>query len=175
MDCQGTGAGLIFRDDFNNSSSLDSWTLLFDASAEVSGGILRLTNDSPESWGAASHVLDQDVTSWEVRARMGASADSMFTALVFAPSDPGERDFRLGQLEIARRVLMVDGEEQTVNYSFWVFLAPEGRDLGWYRVPGLNGMSNAINDGVGEFTEITCQGKGRYARSLGGRRDALFA
>ena len=70
----GTGgqATTILRDDFNNSSSLDSWTL-FRASAEVSGGILRLTNDSTWIEGTASHILDQDVTSWETRARMGAA------------------------------------------------------------------------------------------------------
>ena len=98
----------------------------------------------------------------------------MFTALVFAPSDPGERDFFLGRLEIARRVLIVDGEEQTVNYSFWAFFAPEGRDLGWYRFTGLNGMSDAINDGVGDFTEITVRFKDDTFEALAGG-ETLFS
>ena len=174
VDCQGTGAGLIFRDDFNNSSSLDRWTLLFDASAEVSGGILRLTNDSPELWGAASHVLDQDVTSWEVRARMGASAESMTTALTFSPTDAGELDVVDFRLQIGPHVVLIDGEEQTVNYRFEAFFTPEGRNQGWYWFRDFTGMSNAINDGVGDFTEIAVRVKDGRFEALAGN-ETLFS
>ena len=167
LDCQDTGAGMIFRDDFNNSSSLNNWQFNDGASPAVSGGILRLTN-STEVWAVATHSLSPPITAWEVRARMGASAESMRTALTFAPSDPGERDFRLGQLEIGRRVLIVDGEEQTVNYSFWALVTPEDRDLGWYFFTDFIGMSDAINDGVGDFTEIAVRLKDDKLEALAG-------
>ena len=143
----------IFRDDFNRTGSLDNSGKSFvrrSMPPETSAEALR---------GEAYPDLGQDVTSWEIRARMGASADSMRTALVFAPTDPGALDVGAFRLDIGRHVVLIDDEEQSVNYRLVALFAPEGRDWGWYWFRDLTGMSNAINDGVGDFTETAVRVK----------------
>ena len=163
VDCQGTGAGLIFRDDFNNSSSLDRWTLLFDASAEVSGGILRLTNDSPELWGAASHVLDQDVTSWEVRARMGASAESMFDGTDFQ-CRPMPANWTVRLTSGSRSGLMVVlGRWRGANRELPVLKRsspPKVAIKGWYWFRRFHRNVQCDKRWCGRLHRDRCQGKG---------------
>ena len=169
------GAGLIFRDDFDDDSSLEDWEIV-GASAEVSDGVLRMTNDTATSWGIAGRGLDPPVTSWEVRARIGASADtdSMHTALVFGPTNPGELGFELYRLRIGRLTVTVDGEETPVNYLFQAYFTPPEREEGWYFFGQLSGMSDAVNDGAGEFTEITVRVQDGIFEALAGD-ETLFS
>ena len=166
-------AGLIFRDDFADESSLEDWEL-FGATAEVSGGIMSLTNDSTTQWGIAARGVEPPVTSWEVRARMGSSADSARTSLVFSPTEPGDLEFALYQLQIGRTVVTIAGEEQTVNYVFRAFFTPEDRDRAWYFFGDLSGLSDAINDGAGELTEITVRVQDGILEALAGD-ETLFS
>ena len=140
----------VFRDDFDDTSSASNWTRSSHTVAQIADGMLQVRNDTTGLWAYVVHELDSPVTSWEVRARIGASADSMQTALAFAPTNPGELNFALYQLQIGHVVV---GEE-TYNYRFRAFFTPEGRDRGWYFFGNLSGMSDAINDGAGQFTEI---------------------
>ncbi len=148
-------AGLIFRDDFDDESSLEDWTLSDRAVAEVADGMLRVTNDTTGFWAIAGRGMDPPVTSWEVRARLGVSADSMATALAFVPTNPGELDFLVYRLRIGRLTVPIDGEQQPVNYLFQAYFTPPDREAGWYYFGDLSGMSDAVNDGAGGFTEIT--------------------
>lgn len=149
------GAELIFRDDFDDEGSLADWTLSDQAVAEVADGMLQLTNDTTGFWAIAGRGMDPPVTSWEVRARFGASEDSMATALAFAPTNPGELEFLLYRLRIGRVTISIDGEQQTVNYMLQAYFTPPEREAGWYYFGDLSGMSDAVHDGAGEFTEIT--------------------
>ena len=126
--------------------------------------MLRLTNDTTASWGIAAVGLDPPVTSWESPRRMGASADSMATALVFSPTNPGEPDFALYQLQIGHRVI----QGETYNYLWRAFFTPEGEERGWYFFGALSGMSDAINDGAGQFTEITVRVQDGTLEALAG-------
>ena len=100
----------------------------------------------------------------------------MTTALRFSPTDAGELGVIFFQLEIGRQVVLIDGGEQTVNYRFSALYTPEGGDFGWYwfRDFDLTGMSNAINDGVGEFTEIAVRVKDGTFEALAGN-ETLFS
>ena len=122
----------IFRDDFDDAGSLSNWQAA-DATAEVTEGNLRLTNTADSVWGRAGHRLDAPLASWEARARMGrARTDSMHTALVFVPANPGQLNFQMFRLEIGSTILrFTDGEEERVDYAFSALYEPQGGDPGW--------------------------------------------
>ena len=159
------GAGLIFRDDFDDESSLEDWEFSDRAEAEVADGRLQLTNDTTAIWALAVRGTETPVASWEVQARVGhARGDSSRVALAFAPSNPGDEDFLLYRLVIGTHRPFSDSDE-TVNYAWSAFFTPEDGEQGWY-IFDLRGMSDAINEGAGEFTNIT-------VRVQDGRMDVL--
>ena len=168
----GTGgqATTILRDDFNNSSSLARW--LVNGEPAVSGGMLRLTNS--DYWAAAVALLNSDVSSWEIRARMGRSvADSMFTSLVFAPSDPGVDDIEYVRLDVGHRIIeFSSGTADTVNYALWRLATLDGR-TGWWSNSAHRGVSRAVNDAAGALTEITMGVQDGVFRVLAGT-ETLF-
>ena len=167
-------AGTIFRDDFNNSSSLDNWTFNGGASAVVSGGILRLTNN-PEWWsGRAARKLASPVMSWEIRARMGRSvADSMFTSLAFVPSDPGVDNNTFVRLDVGHRIIeFSDGTADTVNYALSRWATLDGHTTWWYN-SAHRGISRAVNDAAGALTEITMGVQDGVFRVLAGTETLL--
>ena len=153
-------AGLIFRDDFDDESSLEDWGLA-NAEGEVSEGILRVTNVSDTLWGIVGREFEAPITAWHIGAGVGRQADSVRTALLFEPADPGERNTEALRLEVGSRVLNFgEGNTETVNYALVVYFEPEGREAGWYYISGrdgvaFRGVSSAINDGPGELTDIS--------------------
>ena len=170
-------AGMIFRDDFDDDSSLDNWEFP-NAVAEVSEGILRLTNATDTLWGIAGRELGTPVTSWEVQARLGKQADTVRTALVVETAEPGDRNVEALRFEIGTRVLNFGDDTETVNYALVVFFEPEDREAGWYYISGrdvnFRGISDAINDGSGEFTEITVRVQDGIFEALAGT-ETLFS
>ena len=74
-------AGLIFRDDFDDESSLDDWGFA-NAEGEISEGILRVTNVSDTLWGIVGREFESPLTSWHIAAGVGRQADSVRTALL---------------------------------------------------------------------------------------------
>ena len=152
-------AGLIFRDDFDDESSLDDWGFA-NAEGEISEGILRVTNVSDTLWGIVGREFESPLTSWHIAARVGRQADSVRTALLVEPANPGELGTEAIRLEIGERVLNFgEGNTETVNYALVVFFEPEGREEGWYYISGsdgvaFRGVSSAINDGPGELTDV---------------------
>ncbi len=170
-------AGMIFRDDFDDDSSLDNWEFP-NAVAEVSEGILRLTNATDTLWGIAGRELGTPVTSWEVQARLGKQADTVRTALVVETAEPGDRNVEALRFEIGTRVLNFGDDTETVNYALVVFFEPEDREAGWYYISGrdvnFRGISDAINDGSGEFTDITVRVQDGIFEALAGT-ETLFS
>ena len=152
-------AGLIFRDDFDDDTSLDDWGLL-NAEGEITEGILRVTNVSDTLWGIVGREFETPLTSWHIAAGVGRQADSVRTALLVEPASPGEQSVEAMRLEIGERVLdFGEGNTETVNYALVVFFEPEGREEGWYYISGrdgvaFRGVSSAINDGPGELTDV---------------------
>ena len=172
-------AGMIFRDDFDDDSSLDNWTVR-NAEAEVAQGILRLANATDSIWGIAERELSTPVTSWEVQARLGKQADTVRTALVIGTAEPGDRNVLALRFEIGSQVLNFGaGDTETVNYALLVFFEPEDREAGWYYITGrdgvnFRGISDAINDGSGELTDITIRVQDGIFEALAGT-EALFS
>ena len=151
-------AGLVFRDDFDDDTSLDNWDLIL-ASAAVTDGALQLTSDSAGFWGIAVREQDPPLTSWEIRVRLARTrADSMRTSVGFSVVNPGgEFNFQWFRLDIGTNVLNFT-EPETVNYALAAYFTPPDEEAGAYYLPrtsGFRGVSDAINDGAGEFTEIT--------------------
>ena len=165
-------AELIFRDEFDDDGSLTDWEV-FNAEAEVAEGVLRLANSADTLWGIAGRELESPVTSWEVRARVGRQADTVRTALFFALPEPGERNTEAIRLNVGSRVLdFGDGETETINYGLEVYFEPEGREANWYFIGGgdvaFRGVSDAINDGPGEFTDVTLRVQDGVFEALAG-------
>ena len=170
-------AEMIFRDEFDDDGSLDDWEL-FSATAEVSDGVLRLANDTVTSWGVAARGVEPPVTSWEVRASLGRQADTVQTALGMSTANPGERNVEFLRLDVGSQVLdFGDGNTETVNYALAVRFEPEGREAGWYYITdddiAFRGTSDAINDGPGEFTEVTVRVQDGIFEALAGT-ETLF-
>ncbi len=173
------GAELIFRDDFDDDSSLENWGFE-NAEGEVSEGILRVTNTADSVWGIVGREVDPPITSWEVQARVGRQADTIQTALFFVVPDPGERNTEAFRILIGTRVLdFGDGDTETINYGLQVFFEPEGREEGWYFITGrdgvaFRGISDAINDGPGEFTDMTVRVQDGLFQAVAGE-ELLFS
>ncbi len=172
------GASLIFRDDFDDESSLEDWGFE-NAEGEVSEGILRVTNTADTVWGIVGREVDPPITSWEVQARVGRQADTIQTALFFVVSEPGELSTEAFRIFIGTRVLdFGGGDTETINYGLQVFFEPEGREEGWYFISGdgvdFRGISDAINEGPGEFTDFTVRVQDGIFAALAGE-ETLFA
>ena len=172
-------AGLIFRDDFDDDTSLENWGFA-NAEGEVSEGILRVTNVSDTLWGIVGREFETPVTSWHIAAGVGRQADSVRTALLVEPASPGERNTEAIRLEIGERELNFgEGNTETVNYALVVFFEPEGREEGWYYISGrdgvaFRGVSSAINDGPGELTDVAIGVQDGIFEAVAGT-DTLFS
>ena len=142
----GTGdPALIFRDDFNDESSLSNWELRWDGSATVSDGILQLTTE------AAGTFLDRELgasyASWEVGVRMGRVQEERTLAHVaVGTSDPRYPYYGLW---------IGSGQQigtELVNYQVSIW---DNDRANWMWIPDAHGDSDAIHDASGELTEIT--------------------
>ena len=157
--------GPLLREDFDSRASLDAWYVSSRARAEVVRGILKVTNTEELSYGyIRRRVLDTNtedavpVTDWEVTVRVARQQTNARMMLWLWMDHDRYLDFIL-EIGSGRQV---DGQD--TNYRFWVWDddrdgSGEGgriyiRDFGY-------GFSDAINDGPGEFTEMTLSVKGR--------------
>ena len=172
-------AGLVFRDDFDDESSLENWEFA-NSRGEISEGMMRVINASDTLWGIAGRELDTPVTSWQLRAGVGRQTDSVRTSLYIRPANPGARNVEALRLDVGSRVLNFGGgDTETVNYALVVFFEPEGREENWYYISGsegvnFRGVSSAINDGPGELTDISFGVRDGIFEATAGT-DTLFA
>ena len=174
-----SAASTIFRDNFDDDGGLSNSWSLDNAEAVVSEGIVRLTNTADTQWGIGARPLGTPVTYWEVLTRLGRQADGVQTALSFVAANPGDLTAEVFRILIGTRILdFGGGDTETVNYALQVFFQPEGRELDWYYISdddvAFRGVSDAINDGPGEFTDITVTAQGGRFEALAGT-ETLFS
>ncbi len=141
------GPTLGFRDDFD--SSLEAWGVE-QADTARSDGVLALTNVAAGIAGRVNRALEAPINFWEVRARLGRTqTDSVVASVIFVT---GHERYTWYALDVGSGV-SVGGND--TNYRFYVLdrtrWPPENR---WVVVEGAHGVSDAVQDGAGEFTEI---------------------
>ena len=134
------GGGAGFRDDFDSSASLSDWEIR-NASAVVSGGLLRLTNSTSGRVGLAEHGLAGPLTSWTISASLGRVQEVGFSSVWWATGHSRLRTFAFD----------IGTDSDGDNYNLYVFDQGEGS---WLWVRDLSGSSSAIDDGPNELTEI---------------------
>ena len=161
------GPMLGFREDFD--SGLEAWGVE-QADTAVSEGVLALTNLERGIAGRANRDLEAPINFWEVRARLGrARTDSVVASVIFAT---GDERYAWYALDIGSGV-SVGGND--TNYRFYVLdrtrWPPENR---WVVIEGTFGVSDAVHDGAGEFTEIAASLDDGELRAWAGETE-LFA
>ena len=155
----------LLRDDFDSSASLRDWYIGSLVRARVARGSLRLTNIRESYYGyVRRRVLDTDtdeavpVTNWEASVRVARQQTNTRMMLWFWMDHDRYIDFAL-EIGSGREV-----DDQPTNYRFWIY--DEDRDGpgdgGRIYIPDFGyGVSDAINDGPGQFTEVTLSVKNR--------------
>ncbi len=157
-------AQAIFRDDFEDDSSLSDWDTE-GSQAEVSDGTLRLSDTDSTLLAAAEHIISASITSWEVGVSMGQASDSASTALVFSTGDARIQAFRVG---IGDWTLNFNDGPVPTNYRFAIYDTEGSQGAGWYYIDGAYGVSELINTASAELTRITVDLTGIRLRVLAG-------
>lgn len=162
-----TGPTLGFREDFD--SGLEAWGVE-QADTVLSEGILALTNLERGIAGRANRNLEAPINFWEVRARLGRTrTDSVVASVIFAT---GHERYAWYALDVGSGV-SVGGSD--TNYRFYVLdrtrWPPENR---WVAIEGAFGVSDAVHDDAGEFTEIAASLDDGELRAWAGETE-LFA
>lgn len=145
-----------YRDDFDLPASLDRW-LLNDATALVTQGRLELTNTTEA--GLAERTVAAPLSSWTIEVSMGRNQDDSHVGVWWLTGHPV---YTIASFEI--------GSVLTNNYSFYLF---DSRSGTVYRIPGLSGFSDVINEGTGELTEIELSFSGGRFRAVAGQTELL--
>ena len=139
-----------FRDDFG-SGDLSSWEVE-RAVAVLAGGVVELTHLDAGIAGRMNRSLEAPIESWEVRARLGrAQTDSVVASVIIIT---GHERYALYALDLGSGVAL--GGEDT-NYRFYVLdqTRPWPEENPWVAVEGAYGVSDAVQDGAREYTEVT--------------------
>lgn len=158
------GPTLGFREDFD--SGLGAWGVQ-QADTVLSEGVLELTNLDRGIAGRANRELEAPINFWEMRARLGRTqTDSVVASVIFVT---GHERYAWYALDVGSGV-SVGGND--TNYRFYVLdrtrWPPENR---WVVVEGAHGVSDAVHDGAGEFTEITASLDGGELRAWAGETE----
>jgi hypothetical protein len=146
-----------FRDHFDTAASLDDWDL-FRSTAEVFDGVLYVTPDGTGQIGTADRVFDAPVTDWKVGVSMarGTAGEGVIAWFVM-----GHPRFRFWRLAI--------GPFGEYNYVLHVWDRESANEEKYVLITNLSGHSDAINDEVNEFTEMTLLHRnGQFALLAGG-------
>ena len=134
------GGGAGFRDDFTSSASLADWEIL-NADAAIVDGVLRVTNNRAQFFGAVGRDLESPLSVWTLRVSMGRAQRDGLAGVWWGT---GIRRYPLMSFNT--------GPIAGTNFSMWVRDADEEE---WLRLADLSGNSDAINDGLNELAEIT--------------------
>ncbi len=145
-----------YRDDFETPASLDNW-LLNDATALVTQGRLELTNTTEA--GLAERSVAAPLSPWTINVSMGRNQDDSQVGVWWLTGHP---IYTIASFEI--------GSVLTNNYSFYLF---DSQSETVYRIPGLSGFSDIINEGTGELTEIELSFSGGRLRAVAGQTELL--
>ena len=142
------GPTLGFREDFD--SSLEEWEVAEGATV-VSDGVLALTNVAAGIAGRVNRRLEAPINFWEARARLGRTqTDSVIASVIFST---GHERYAAYALDVGSGV-SVEGND--TNYRFYVLDRTRRwpAENPWIVIEGAFGVSDAVHDGAGEFTEI---------------------
>ena len=154
----GGGSGVGFRDDFDSSASLDDWEIL-NADATIANGVLRITNDRADFFGAAARDLESPLNTWTLRVSMGRAQRDGLAGVWWTT---GLQRYPIMAFNV--------GPIAETNFSTWVRDADEEE---WIRLTNFSGNSSAINDGLNELTEITLGWDGEEVFISAGDTDLL--
>ena len=131
-----------FRDDFD-AGTLSGWDVT-QARAELTEGILRLTNDSAGVPGQVDRALGSKLVDWEARVVLGRADEDASARLTLSTGYPlipaigveiGS-GVELGGQDTNFRLLFFDGNSRQWGYIF-------------------AGESDAVHDSTDAFTEVT--------------------
>ena len=130
------------RDDFD-TETLSGWDVT-QATAELTEGILRLTNDSAGVPGQVDRVLGSKLVNWEARVVLGRAHEDVSARLTLTTGFPTVpaigveigSGVELGGQDTNFRVLFFDGNSRQWGYIF-------------------AGESDAVHDSTDAFTEVT--------------------
>ena len=132
-----------FRDDFV-PGSLSDWEIEEGTRAEISEGVLRVTNLT-EGGGFVLRFLASPIPSWEARIRLARADRRAPVAVALGVPDEAYRSYFL----VIGPTFVWEGERS--NYFFGLL-----DDHGNFHDDVVAvGHSDAIGDGDGEFTEIS--------------------
>ncbi len=142
IQVQSTAGPPGFRDDFDSDEFL-GWELV-QAGAELSEGVLQLTNTGAGMPGRTARVWGRDLTNWQADIRLGRAQEDATARVVF--HNPTAQ-IPMVAVEVGSGVSL---QGQDTNFRFLIL--PQGAP-GWQPVFFAN--SEAINDSIGAFTEIS--------------------
>ena len=141
VQVQSTAGPPGFRDDFD-SDELNGWQIA-EAGAQVSEGVLQLTNTGAGMPGRAVRQSGRNLTNWQVDLRLGRAHEDAVVRAVFHTA---MMQIPMVAVELGSGVPFEGGD---TNVRFLVL--QQGAP-GWQ--PVFFADSDLIADSIGEFTEI---------------------
>ena len=170
------GFGVVVRgsfgDDFDSPASLADWETSHNADVAVGGGVLSLTNRTPDRLGIAERSSPPGLNNWTISARMGRSTRRASPGVVSLT-----RHSRFTAIRLVLRTLDDTGSDEadeagtSGNYEFAIF---DSHAQEWIRVTNMSGNSGAVDEEPGAFTEITLGHEGGDFVAYAGEQDELF-
>ena len=155
VDCDGA---VHFRLEFDSLSEVDDWSISGSTAVEVSGGVLSVASAETERSAAIWNlqVFDSAVTDWVGQARMARSRIDARMALWFHTTHSRYESYAL---DLGSGVEM-GPDTARVDTNWRIFFWDADRDGpgegGWIYFPDYGyGTSDAIRDGVGQFTDMS--------------------
>ena len=170
------GFGVVVRgsfgDDFDSPASLADWETSHNADVAVGGGVLSLTNQTPDRLGIAERSSPPGLNDWTIQARMGRATRRASPGVVSLTRHSRFTAIRLvlRTLDAARRD-EGDAAGTSHNYEFAIF---DSHAQEWIRVTNMSGNSEAVDEEPAAFTEITLGHEGGDFVAYAGEEDELF-
>ncbi|MCY4571509.1 MAG: hypothetical protein OXF01_01805 [Gemmatimonadetes bacterium] len=142
VQLQSTAGPPGFRDDFD-SDELNGWQIA-EAGAQVSDGVLQLTNTTAGMPGRAVRTPGRRLTNWQADIRLGRGHEDAVVRAVFRNATT---EIPTVAVEIGSGV-PIEGRDTNLRF----LIRPQGAP-GWQ--PVFFADSDAIADSTGQFTEVS--------------------
>ncbi len=143
------GAG--FRDDFD-IATLPGWRVT-DASTEIADSVLQLTNSAAGMPGLVERELPVNLTSWEIKVRLGRAHEDAAVRAIFATALPF---LPFVAAETGSGVVL---EGQDTNFRLMGF---DSQARQWFIIAA--GVAAAVQDSAGVLSELSISIKGTELR-----------
>ena len=142
VQVQSTAGPPGFRDDFD-SDELNGWQIA-EAGAQVSEGVLQLTNTGAGLPGRAVRASGRNLTNWQADIRLGRAHEDAVVRAVFHTAI---MQIPMISVEIGPGV-PIGGQDTNIRF----LILPQGAP-GWQ--PVFSADSDVIADSIGQFTEVS--------------------